>query len=159
MHAFLHHSYRLSLNLIRFTHSSPSPMTSSMVLPSISVKKRALGAPESCISYSRLGFKNVIRRISRLNFEKSRVFMSVAVGSQTAVDDALFRDYKPSTAFLFPGQVYFRLRFLTIYIFCGSSLPVALHIIAFCLVNFYFENCENFMLLIELYLLTFFLYN
>lgn len=30
--------------------------------------------------------------------------MSTAVGSQTAVDDALFRDYKPSTAFLFPGQ-------------------------------------------------------
>lgn len=30
--------------------------------------------------------------------------MSVSVGSQTYVDDALFLDYKPSTAFLFPGQ-------------------------------------------------------
>ncbi|XP_075521845.1 uncharacterized protein LOC142555071 [Primulina tabacum] len=104
MHAFVHHSHRFPLDLIRFGQSSLSPMTSSMVLPSISLKKCAFGAPESCRSYRHLGFKNEIRRISRLNLGKSRVFMSVAVGSQTAVDDALFRDYKPSTAFLFPGQ-------------------------------------------------------
>lgn len=30
--------------------------------------------------------------------------MSVSVGSRTAVDDALFADYKPTNAFLFPGQ-------------------------------------------------------
>lgn len=31
--------------------------------------------------------------------------MSVAVGSQTVIDDSLFSDYTPSLAFLFPGQV------------------------------------------------------
>jgi [acyl-carrier-protein] S-malonyltransferase len=37
---------------------------------------------------------------------RSRVSMSVAVGSQVAVvDDLLFKDYKPTCAFLFPGQV------------------------------------------------------
>lgn len=30
--------------------------------------------------------------------------MSVSVGSRTCVDDALFADYKPTCAFLFPGQ-------------------------------------------------------
>ncbi|XP_073142727.1 uncharacterized protein [Henckelia pumila] len=104
MHAFLHHSHRFPLDLVRFSHSSLYRMTSSIVLPSISLKKCAFGAPESCRSYSHLGFKNEIRRISRLNSGKSRVFMSVAVGSQAPVDDALFRDYKPSSAFLFPGQ-------------------------------------------------------
>ncbi|KAK9168038.1 hypothetical protein Syun_000178 [Stephania yunnanensis] len=39
------------------------------------------------------------------NLGKSRVFMSVSVGSRTSVDDALFAEYKPSCAFLFPGQV------------------------------------------------------
>ncbi|KAK3409774.1 hypothetical protein EUGRSUZ_J01859 [Eucalyptus grandis] len=35
---------------------------------------------------------------------RSRAFVGVSVGSQTAVDDGLFLEYKPSTAFLFPGQ-------------------------------------------------------
>ncbi|KAG8496147.1 hypothetical protein CXB51_009501 [Gossypium anomalum] len=38
------------------------------------------------------------------NPSRSRVFMSVSLGSQTVVDDALFADYKPTSAFLFPGQ-------------------------------------------------------
>ncbi|KAL6577196.1 hypothetical protein OROMI_011472 [Orobanche minor] len=80
-------------------------MASSIVLPSISLTKAAFGASEPLRSSSCLGFKNEIRRVSRLNFEKSKVFMSVAVGSEgVVVDDALFKDYKPSSAFLFPGQ-------------------------------------------------------
>ncbi|XP_039045809.1 uncharacterized protein LOC120185733 [Hibiscus syriacus] len=35
---------------------------------------------------------------------RSRVFMSVSVGSQNVVDDTLFADYRPTSAFLFPGQ-------------------------------------------------------
>ncbi|KAI6670905.1 hypothetical protein NL676_005790 [Syzygium grande] len=35
---------------------------------------------------------------------RSRAFMGVSAGTQKAVDDGLFLDYKPSTAFLFPGQ-------------------------------------------------------
>ncbi|WOL14802.1 hypothetical protein Cni_G23583 [Canna indica] len=36
---------------------------------------------------------------------RSRVSMSVSVGSRASVaNDALFQDYKPSSAFLFPGQ-------------------------------------------------------
>ncbi|GMI96929.1 EMBRYO DEFECTIVE 3147, malonyl CoA-ACP malonyltransferase [Hibiscus trionum] len=38
------------------------------------------------------------------NSSRSGVFMSVSVGSQNVVDDALFADYKPTSAFLFPGQ-------------------------------------------------------
>ncbi|CAI9768483.1 unnamed protein product [Fraxinus pennsylvanica] len=73
--------------------------SSSLVLPSISLRR-------SSISTSSLGFMNDIPRISLKNLDRGgRVFMSVAVGSQsTVVDDALFKDYKPSRAFLFPGQ-------------------------------------------------------
>ena len=38
--------------------------------------------------------------------------MSLSVGSQNqtvVVDDTLFIDYKPTSAFLFPGQVSFQL--------------------------------------------------
>ncbi|KAK4760361.1 hypothetical protein SAY87_005254 [Trapa incisa] len=38
------------------------------------------------------------------NAERSRVSMSVSVGSQQTVEDSLFLDYKPHCAFLFPGQ-------------------------------------------------------
>ncbi|OMO59485.1 malonyl-CoA-acyl carrier protein transacylase, mitochondrial [Corchorus capsularis] len=38
------------------------------------------------------------------NSSRSRVFMSVSIGSQAVVDDVLFADYKPTSAFLFPGQ-------------------------------------------------------
>uniref|UniRef100_A0A3Q7ERM4 Malonyl-CoA:ACP transacylase (MAT) domain-containing protein n=1 Tax=Solanum lycopersicum TaxID=4081 RepID=A0A3Q7ERM4_SOLLC len=60
--------------------------SSSLILPSIS--------------------SNGFRRFSPLKLDKSRVFMSsISVGSQiAAVDDALFADYKPTNAFLFPGQ-------------------------------------------------------
>lgn len=80
---------------------------SSLLLPSSIPleKKPALGNSEAfrCSSYS--GFKNGISRAFRLQkLEKSRVFMSVAVGSQATVSDALFDDYKPTNAFFFPGQ-------------------------------------------------------
>ncbi|CAI9288149.1 unnamed protein product [Lactuca saligna] len=85
-----------------------SPMaSSSLVLPSVSLKhKVSIDALDSyplrsssslCFGASKHGFR-------RLNLDKSRVSMSVSVGSSTAVDDALFADYKPTTAFLFPGQ-------------------------------------------------------
>ncbi|CAI9774677.1 unnamed protein product [Fraxinus pennsylvanica] len=72
---------------------------SSLVLPSISLRR-------SSISTCNLGFRNEISRISLENLDRGGgVFMSVAVGSQTTVvDDALFKDYKLSHAFLFPGQ-------------------------------------------------------
>ncbi|GMP89816.1 hypothetical protein CsSME_00041211 [Camellia sinensis var. sinensis] len=98
-HFFTHHSRLLS--------DSISTMTSSLVAPSISVQKLAFSSPDSlrnCSCFS--GFKHGIRSFSfsPRNFDKSRVFMSVSVGSRAAVDDALFSDYKPSFAFLFPGQ-------------------------------------------------------
>ncbi|KAL3616219.1 hypothetical protein CASFOL_039609 [Castilleja foliolosa] len=80
-------------------------MSSSIVLPSISLSKAAFGASESFRSSTCLGFRNEIQRASRFNLEKSKVFMSVGVGSDAVViDDAMFKDYKPSSAFLFPGQ-------------------------------------------------------
>ncbi|KAH0784078.1 hypothetical protein KY290_003676 [Solanum tuberosum] len=60
--------------------------SSSLILPSIS--------------------SNGFRRFCPMKLDKSRVFMSsISVGSRiAAVDDALFADYKPTNAFLFPGQ-------------------------------------------------------
>ena len=53
----------------------------------------------SAASFNRIGVRRSLVR--------SGVFMSVSVGKHTAVtvDDALFADYKPTNAFLFPGQV------------------------------------------------------
>ncbi|KDO67031.1 hypothetical protein CISIN_1g017236mg [Citrus sinensis] len=52
----------------------------------------------SAASFNRIGVRRSLAR--------SGVFMSVSVGKHTAVtvDDALFADYKPTNAFLFPGQ-------------------------------------------------------
>ncbi|XP_010557191.1 PREDICTED: uncharacterized protein LOC104826277 isoform X1 [Tarenaya hassleriana] len=66
-------------------------VSSSMLLPSVSVNN---------LSFSR----NASRGFAVKNLRGSRVFMSLSVGSQTTVDDALFADYKPTSAFLFPGQ-------------------------------------------------------
>ncbi|XP_068668450.1 uncharacterized protein [Aristolochia californica] len=80
----------------------------STILPSMSLQKISCNGPHSfkIFTSSRLGVSgNGNRRLllSR-NFEKGRIFMSVSVGSRTVVDDALFKDYKPNVAFLFPGQ-------------------------------------------------------
>ncbi|XAR60782.1 [Acyl-carrier-protein] S-malonyltransferase [Bertholletia excelsa] len=97
----------------RFLAHSRSPpnsiakMSSSLVVPSISVPGVVFSSPESLRSSSSsyfACFKHGTRSFSTRNLDKSRVSMSVSVGSQTAVDDALFSDYKPSCAFLFPGQ-------------------------------------------------------
>ncbi|XP_047949244.1 malonyl CoA-acyl carrier protein transacylase-like [Salvia hispanica] len=100
MHALLHHhNNRFPLHLIRFTPRSAA-MSSAIALSSISLRD-----PNSFRSSVSLSFRNETRRVSRSNLGKYRVFMSVAVGSDAAVvDDALFKDYTPSTAFLFPGQ-------------------------------------------------------
>ncbi|KAL0533534.1 hypothetical protein IC582_027567 [Cucumis melo] len=69
-------------------------MASSFALPStIPLKKFPLNASTS--------FRNGFRTAS---VSRSRVFMTASVGSQTLVDDSLFLDYKPTSAFLFPGQ-------------------------------------------------------
>lgn len=74
------------------------------MFPSISLTKSAFCASDSVKSSACL-FKNEIRNASRWNVGKSKVSMSVIVGSEAAiVEDSLFKDYQPSSAFLFPGQ-------------------------------------------------------
>lgn len=76
--------------------------SSSLVLPSISLNHQHHDSVLLKSSVSFGGFKHGFR-----NSVKSRVSMSLSVGSTTVVDDALFADYKPTNAFLFPGQVRF----------------------------------------------------
>lgn len=82
--------------------------SSSLLLPSIS--PQPISFFHSSKNSGSLCFKgfcnNGIKGLKGCrNLDKSRAFMSVSVGSQTAtVDDALFLDYKPTSAFLFPGQ-------------------------------------------------------
>ncbi|KAF7816167.1 malonyl CoA-acyl carrier protein transacylase [Senna tora] len=111
MHSLLPHS--LILRNPPLYSPSLSAMSSSLTLPSISLKKIPSPSPSPsprsqlflpsnslCFSASRDG----VRSFGLKHSDRSRVFMSVSVGSQTVVDDALFSDYKPSSAFLFPGQ-------------------------------------------------------
>nr|XP_011461448.1 PREDICTED: malonyl-CoA-acyl carrier protein transacylase, mitochondrial isoform X2 [Fragaria vesca subsp. vesca] len=61
----------------------------------------------SPISLNFSGLRNGTARpvLGVRNLSRSRVSMSVSVGSSpTVTDDALFADYKPTNAFLFPGQ-------------------------------------------------------
>ncbi|XP_059659840.1 uncharacterized protein LOC132306470 [Cornus florida] len=83
---------------------SITTMTSSLSLPSISAKRVVFNTPESSRSSNLLGVKHGIRSFRPRNLDKCRVYMGVSVGSRASVDDALFSDYKPSCAFLFPGQ-------------------------------------------------------
>ncbi|MCD7451541.1 hypothetical protein HAX54_012527 [Datura stramonium] len=91
MHAFLRHHplSRLAPPLTRSLTYSISTMSSSSLL-----------LPSNCCFVTKNGF----RRFSPNKLDKSRVFMSTSVGSRVAVEDALFADYKPTNAFLFPGQ-------------------------------------------------------
>ncbi|XWS71899.1 hypothetical protein CRYUN_Cryun03dG0177800 [Craigia yunnanensis] len=74
-----------------FTMSSAAAAVASLPLPSsLSLLRSNGAAPPRCFRLS--------------NLSRSRVFMSVFVGSQAVVNDALFADYKPTSAFLFPGQ-------------------------------------------------------
>ncbi|KAG6607341.1 Malonyl-CoA-acyl carrier protein transacylase, mitochondrial, partial [Cucurbita argyrosperma subsp. sororia] len=81
-------------------------MTYSLALPStISLKKLSPNASSSFrASASFMGFRNGFRSSTGANFLIHRVFMSDSVRSQTVIDDSLFLDYKPTFAFLFPGQ-------------------------------------------------------
>ncbi|KAK4274863.1 hypothetical protein QN277_018030 [Acacia crassicarpa] len=103
MHTLLPHSL-----ILRYPSHPPllSTMASSLTLPSISLKK--LHSPptrsQPLLPPNSICFRNGVQNFGLKHSDRSRVFMSVSVGSQTAVDDALFSDYKPSTAFLFPGQ-------------------------------------------------------
>ncbi|XP_010921022.1 uncharacterized protein [Elaeis guineensis] len=52
----------------------------------------------------RISVHGGLRSLPR-NLSRSRVSMSISVGSRvSAAEDTLFQDYKPSCAFLFPGQ-------------------------------------------------------
>ncbi|XP_019167348.1 PREDICTED: uncharacterized protein LOC109163085 [Ipomoea nil] len=106
MHAFLRrHSPLLgfstsSSSTASLAHSNSTMSASSLLLPTVPIGKRSRSSPGSLRS-SRNG---ACRRFGPVDFGKSRVSMSVSVGSQLAVEDSLFKDYKPSLAFLFPGQ-------------------------------------------------------
>ncbi|KAI9118673.1 hypothetical protein K1719_011005 [Acacia pycnantha] len=103
MHTLFPHSL-----ILRYPSHPPllSTMTSSLTLPSITLKK--LHSPptrsQPLLPPNSICFRNGVQNFGFKHSDRSRVFMSVSVGSQTAVDDTLFSDYKPSTAFLFPGQ-------------------------------------------------------
>ncbi|XP_010521989.1 PREDICTED: uncharacterized protein LOC104800771 [Tarenaya hassleriana] len=57
------------------------------------------------VSFNKLSFtRNASQSFAVKNLGRSRVLMSASIGSQTTAEDALFSDYKPSSAFLFPGQ-------------------------------------------------------
>jgi [acyl-carrier-protein] S-malonyltransferase len=74
--------------------------SSSLAIPSVSLKTLSFTSSDA--------FNKGIRGFALKNGNPSRVFMSLSVGSQTqtvVVDDTLFLDYKPTSAFLFPGQV------------------------------------------------------
>ena len=94
-------------------------MTYSLALPStISLKKLPPNASSSFrASASFMGFRNGFRSSTGANCLIPRVFMSDSVRSQTVIDDSLFLDYKPTFAFLFPGQVSFFFFFLYVCVF------------------------------------------
>ncbi|GMH12336.1 hypothetical protein Nepgr_014177 [Nepenthes gracilis] len=78
-------------------------MSCSLVFHSVSPKSVSMNSSGlNCSSLA--GFKNGIRRFRIKNLDNTRVSMSVSVGSQNTVNDALFSDYRPTHAFLFPGQ-------------------------------------------------------
>jgi [acyl-carrier-protein] S-malonyltransferase len=78
--------------------------SSSLALPSVSLKTLSFTSSDA--------FNKRIRGFGLKNGKRSRILMSLSVGSQNqtvVVDDTLFIDYKPTSAFLFPGQVSFQL--------------------------------------------------
>ncbi|KAL8138453.1 hypothetical protein V2J09_004454, partial [Rumex salicifolius] len=82
-------------------------MSYSIVSPSITLKRVSINCSESLkgLNCTRIaGFGNGIQSVSLKNSRNARVRMNVSVGSQISVTDDLFVDYKPSCAFLFPGQ-------------------------------------------------------
>ncbi|KAJ6948687.1 hypothetical protein NC651_002872 [Populus alba x Populus x berolinensis] len=97
MRTILHHHHYNPL-IIR-TLPSSTMASSFLTLPSVSLKTLSFTASDA--------FNKRIRGFGLKNGKRSRVLMSLSVGSQTqtvVVDDTLFIDYKPTSAFLFPGQ-------------------------------------------------------
>ncbi|KAF3553144.1 hypothetical protein F2Q69_00011877 [Brassica cretica] len=72
--------------ILRTTTMATSYSSSLLLPPSVSLNKSR--------NASSLGF----------SVNRSRASMSVSAGSQTTLNDSLFADYKPTSAFLFPGQ-------------------------------------------------------
>lgn len=106
MQALIHHPHILrvpspssssSSHYIFYTHPLMAT-TTSLAFSSSSLHNRTTFFNGSAASFNRIGVRRSLAR--------SGVFMSVSVGKHTAVtvDDALFADYKPTNAFLFPGQ-------------------------------------------------------
>ncbi|XP_031271808.1 uncharacterized protein LOC116130211 [Pistacia vera] len=97
MNSLFHHPLILRTPSCSHSLAATTTMTmaASLALPSISFQKHSFFNGSSTVSFTKLGAPR---------FGRSGVFMSVSVGSQTLVDDALFADYKPTSAFLFPGQ-------------------------------------------------------
>lgn len=106
MQALIHHPHILrvpspsssSSHFIFYTHPLMAT-TTSLAFSSSSLHNRTTFFNGSAASFNRIGVRRSLAR--------SGVFMSVSVGKHTTVtvDDALFADYKPTNAFLFPGQV------------------------------------------------------
>ncbi|KAJ8440221.1 hypothetical protein Cgig2_023986 [Carnegiea gigantea] len=97
-------SFTIPRQLQTLSLSSVTMSCSSLSLPSLSLKKPSLICSQSLRTSNCSGFL----RFGNRNCNGAGFFMSVSVGSQaqtaTTVNDALFSDYKPSCAFLFPGQ-------------------------------------------------------
>ncbi|XP_062086665.1 uncharacterized protein LOC133792752 [Humulus lupulus] len=102
---FHHHQYHHHPLILRTLSPTTinNTMSSSLTLPSVSLSLSG-SSRRSCSCSSFSSFRNGIRSFGPRNLNRSRVFMSVSVGSQTVVHDGLFSDYKPTLAFLFPGQ-------------------------------------------------------
>ncbi|KAM0051160.1 putative Acyl transferase domain superfamily, Acyl transferase/acyl hydrolase/lysophospholipase [Helianthus debilis subsp. tardiflorus] len=77
---------------------------SSLLLPSVLANHQPSLDSSSLKSASSLCFGGLKHGVQHHNLDKSMVCMGLSAGSTTAIDDALFTDYKPTTAFLFPGQ-------------------------------------------------------
>ncbi|KAM1531798.1 hypothetical protein ACFX10_005905 [Malus domestica] len=91
----MHTSLRLNLPHPLILRTSLATMAASIALP-------------SSISLNSSSFSGLLNgagaQLGVRNLGRSRVSMAASVGSQTLQSDALFADYKPSSAFLFPGQ-------------------------------------------------------
>ncbi|KAL9257341.1 Malonyl-CoA-acyl carrier protein transacylase, mitochondrial-like protein [Drosera capensis] len=101
----------LSLISLAFFSTSATTMSSSLLSPSLLLTPtlefpRILRGSNYYHYSSVAGFGNGIRRVGIKNVGRmGRVSMSLAVGSKSGVvEDGVFSDYKPSSAFFFPGQ-------------------------------------------------------
>eukprot|EP01018_Ginkgo_biloba_P000031 Gb_00116 [translate_table: standard] len=89
---------------------SASRITGASIAPPVSAKNSCnVDVLKSLNPVSFQGFRRSIDNRRRLRWvdrsSNSRIYMmSSSVGTETAISDTLFADYKPTCAFLFPGQ-------------------------------------------------------